>query len=261
MAPIFIKRYGSVEDKETTWENISKWSKAGTLKKYIDIGFEKEIKFKNSSLGTDRNYTLQFADYKEETVLYEGTRKTATFISKELINTNGFTISTGSFYMESNNPLSILMENVKSILPDDLSSVIVQVVKKSLNGYGVVSSKLKYNYGGYYRGVFVPSLSEIFDSSFIDNSSSEYVKTLGNEGNRFEIFQSGIDDGFKKPSGSTSSSYSDYYTRTPGNNGLTTSNYTTFKPKYWWYAPGSYDNGLPAEKNGYYRTAPFCVTI
>ena len=180
--------------ENASWADIAYISSQGIADQVWSVGDEKELVLSGDYNGS---VTMQIAGFNHDNLASEG-KAGITFLSKQLLGAGEMNIIQGGEYWWRDTTIrSDIMPQIKRAFPADLQKFIKTAIKTS-SGYKDYNSSSN-GVRATEDDVFIPSLSEVFDSAAIDKKypfktsnyySPEYAKI---NGAKYPIFETDAD--------------------------------------------------------------------
>lgn len=192
---VYIPNAGyDVALENASWSDIAYISSQGIADQVWSVGDEKEIVLSGDYSGS---VTMQIAGFNHDSLASGGTAG-ITFLSKQLLGTGSMQPSGLTYYWWKDTAIRInKMPQIKGALPADLRKFIKTAIKTSSGRE--TSNSSSEGVRTTEDDVFIPSLSEIFDSATADKKYSptasghydtQYAKA---NGAKYPIFETDAD--------------------------------------------------------------------
>lgn len=201
---LFVTEEDKVTFADSSWKRIAKISEAGIASQIFKVGDERKV-----TLTTGEEITLVILGFNHDKL--PGGRKAGMTIGlKDVLNTtyqfNSTGTNEGSWY--SSLMYSNVMQTLFYQLPLDLQLVVKEVEKKSIiREQGAITSGP--------NKLFLLSMSEIFSTSSIENSSFYYI-------NQYSVYYKNEEEQY------------DYWKNLIGDSDSGTENSALIKSRWWW---------------------------
>lgn len=189
---VYIPNAGyNVALENASWSDIACISSQGIADQVWSVGDEKEIVLSGDYNGS---ITMQIAGFNHDN-LASGGKAGITFLSKQLLGAEQMNEKrTGYFWWGDSMMRNDRMPKIRGALPAGLQKVIKTIIKAS------AGTKGQYESNGVHTtedDVFIPSLSEIFDSAALDKKcpSSQSLDTefAKSDGTKYQLFETDVD--------------------------------------------------------------------